>query len=88
MGTILNVEVHDALIRTRRTDPQVILDAEQRQANVAGAFDVRDRTMVSGFSVVLIDDVVTTSSTLSACADALLQAGATSVKAASVAREM
>jgi predicted amidophosphoribosyltransferase len=38
--------------------------------------------------VVLIDDVVTTGSTLSACAEALIRAGVSAVKAASVAREM
>jgi predicted amidophosphoribosyltransferase len=37
---------------------------------------------------VLIDDVVTTGSTLSACAEVLISAGASSVKAASLAREM
>jgi ComF family protein len=87
-GEILNVEVHDALIRTRRTDAQVTLDAMQREANVAGAFAIAHGKTVEGLSVVLVDDVVTTGSTLSACADALIDAGASSVRAASVAREM
>jgi predicted amidophosphoribosyltransferase len=41
-----------------------------------------------GLSVVLIDDVITTGSTLSACVEALLKAGASHVSAATVAREM
>lgn len=87
-GAILGVEVQDALIRTRRTDAQVTLGSTQRQANVAGAFAVRRGTVVAGLSIVLIDDVVTTGSTLSACADALREAGASSVRAASIAREI
>ena len=87
-GGLLGVEVKEALIRTRRTDAQVNLGAEQRIANVAGAFAVQPHVPVAGLSVVLIDDVVTTGSTLSACADALVRAGAISVKATSLAREM
>jgi predicted amidophosphoribosyltransferase len=49
---------------------------------------VQPHISVAGLSVVLIDDVVTTGSTLSACADALVGAGAACVMAASLAREM
>jgi competence protein ComFC len=87
-GDLLGIQVDEALIRTRRTDAQVHLGAEQRLANVAGAFAVQSGFPVAGRSLVLIDDVVTTGSTLSACAEALINAGATSVKAASLAREM
>jgi competence protein ComFC len=87
-GGLLGVEVKEALIRTRRTDAQVNLGAEQRMTNVAGAFAVQPHVPVAGLSVVLIDDVVTTGSTLSSCAEALINAGASSVKAASLAREM
>jgi predicted amidophosphoribosyltransferase len=82
------MEVRDVLIRTRRTDAQVNLGAKQRMTNVAGAFAVQPNIAVAGLSIVLIDDVVTTGSTLSACAEVLIAAGAASVKAASLAREM
>jgi ComF family protein len=85
---LLGIEVTEALIRTRRTDAQVNLGSRQRSRNVAGAFAVQPRFPVAGLSIVLIDDVITTGSTLSACADALINAGATSVKAASLAREI
>jgi len=87
-GELLNIEVKEPLIRTRRTDAQVNLGAQQRQANVAGAFTAQPDIAVAGLSIVLIDDVVTTGSTLSACAEALTVAGAASIKAASLAREM
>jgi predicted amidophosphoribosyltransferase len=85
---LVNVEVKEALIRTRRTDAQINLGAAERLANVAGAFAVQPTVPVAGLSIVLIDDVVTTGSTLSACAEALIGAGAASVKAVSLAREM
>jgi ComF family protein len=88
VGCLTGVEVKESLIRTRRTDAQVNLGAEQRMANVAGAFAVDLHIPVAGLSVVLIDDVVTTGSTLSSCAEALINAGATSVKAVSLAREI
>jgi predicted amidophosphoribosyltransferase len=56
--------------------------------NVSGAFAVKPSIPVAGLSIALIDDVVTTGSTLSACAEALISAGATSIQAASLAREM
>jgi competence protein ComFC len=87
-GSLLGIEVKDALIRTRRTDAQVNLGSEQRTINVAGAFAVQPNFSVAGLAIVLIDDVITTGSTLSACAQALINAGVTSVRAASLAREM
>ena len=87
-GDLLGVEAKEALIRTRRTDAQVHLGSEQRTINVVGAFTLQPSFHVAGLSVVLIDDVITTGSTLSACAEALISAGATSVNAATLAREM
>jgi ComF family protein len=79
-----------ALERSRNTPPQFDLGRRARRANVAGAFAVRgswEATQVHGRWIVLVDDVVTTGSTLVACADALLAAGAAAVSAVTVARE-
>jgi predicted amidophosphoribosyltransferase len=57
---------------------------------VAGAFAVRgprEAAAVRDRWVVLVDDVVTTGSTLTACAEALYAAGASAVSAVTVARE-
>ena len=68
------------LRRTRDTPAQVHLsDAEDRRANVAGAFAVTGD--VAGASFLLVDDVCTTGATLAACAEALYLGGAASVKA-------
>ena len=87
-GELLGVQVLEMLGRTRRTQAQVGLKAEERVQNVAGAFALQPNASITGLSVVLIDDVITTGSTLSACARELISAEATSVKAVSLAREM
>jgi len=73
------------LVRHRPTAAQVGLDAEERTRNVRDAFRcVTGRA--EGKVVLLIDDVCTTGSTLEACAVALREGGAKSVKAMTLAR--
>jgi ComF family protein len=84
-GTALPVS--DALARIRETVQQTMLHADQRRANVASAFSVPTPRLVAGMRLLLIDDVLTTGATLSACADALAAAGATWVGAATLARD-
>lgn len=81
----LPVEPH-ALVRVRDTRSQLELRAEERQANVEGAFRARGET-VAGRRVLVIDDVCTTGATLEACAIALKEANAASVWGLTLARE-
>lgn len=73
------------LVRGRETPPQVGLDRIRRAENVRGAFAWVGPSLV-GASVLLVDDVMTTGATLSACAMALGAGGATSVRGVTVAR--
>ncbi|MBN8533708.1 MAG: ComF family protein [Rhizobiales bacterium] len=68
----------DALLRVKRTPPQVGLTRNERRANLAGAFKVdhERKASLAGLHLVVIDDVRTTGSTLNACAHILRQAGA------------
>jgi ComF family protein len=80
---------HPALERTRRTTPQFELGRQARRSNVSGAFALRTGSgpCVKGKWPILIDDVLTTGSTLVACAEVLYEAGAVAVSALTVARE-
>jgi ComF family protein len=74
------------LVRTRDTSAQAQLDRGERLRNVDGVFRARAPGNVRGRRVVLVDDVCTTGSTLRACRDALLAAGAAVVTPLVLAR--
>jgi len=59
---------------------------EERSANISGAYVAMDPELVEGKRVLLIDDVITTGSTLSECARVLLSAGAVGIVCATLAR--
>jgi len=71
------------LVRTLDTSPQAQKSASERRAAVGEAFSARG---VAGLRVGVVDDVVTTGSTLAACSEALLAAGAVAVERFALAR--
>ena len=75
-----------SFIRTLDTEHQARLDREERLKNLKGAFAVADARFIRGRTVLLVDDVMTTGSTLSFAAAALRAAGAARVWCATVAR--
>lgn len=89
MARMLDLPVLAALERRRRTIAQHALDQRQRADNVGGVFAVAASAAagLQGRWVIVVDDVMTTGSTLSGCAQALLSGGATGVSAITVARD-
>ncbi|MCC7429083.1 MAG: ComF family protein [Alphaproteobacteria bacterium] len=80
--------VADLLARQRATPSQGRLSAAERARNVAGAFAVRPHRMglVAGKRVLVVDDVLTSGATASACAAVLKEAGAAGVDVLVLAR--
>lgn len=71
--------------RIRHTESQTKLNMKQRSENVANAFKVSNKKEIIGKNVLLVDDVITTGSTIQECAKTLLTAGAKIVYASSIA---
>lgn len=86
LGNVVQTNVlNDALERSRPTRSQTNLSREERWQNVREAFTVVHPKAVVDRSILLVDDVLTTGSTLAGAARALRNSGAASVSAAVVA---
>jgi ComF family protein len=77
----------EALWKTRETRSQVGLSVSQRRENVGNAYQA-DPKVVKRRSIAIMDDVATTGSTISACTEALLAAGAQDVFVLTIARAL
>jgi ComF family protein len=80
------IPVLDAVRRVRSTRTQTGLTNAKRRDNVSGAFRPRRGCPVKGLRILLVDDVMTTGATGSACASVLKRAGAKSVTLLTLAR--
>lgn len=76
----------DVIARVRDTGTQTRLTMKERRENVRDAFGARRAERVLHRRFLLVDDVITTGATVSACAAALKECGAAGVHVVSVAR--
>src|SRR3984893_6375999 len=86
LGAQTSICCKPLLERARYTTTQTALDRSERMENLHNAFRLRKNADVRGLRVLLIDDVLTTGSTLNECARILKRSGAISVHAATAAR--
>lgn len=87
VGELLGLPVVPLLKKSRHTPPQSGLEeAGQRRANALGAYELLPGNRGAGRRVLLVDDVVTSGSTLSECARTLRQGGAERVDCLTLAQ--
>jgi len=75
----------EALLRVRRTVPQMELGRAERAENIRGAFAASPE-LLAGRTALLVDDIMTTGSTLEECSRMILAAGAAQVHVLVLAR--
>lgn len=80
LGRLLKTqEKSHVLKRIKNTESQSLLPKYKRQSNVKGAFLVVYPSQIEGKNVLLVDDIITTGSTLNECSRILKEAGAKNV---------
>jgi len=77
-----------ALVKPLPTKQQTRLDAAHRRKNIRGSFHIAPGVDPTGRTILIVDDVLTTGSTVDECARSLKRAGALRVGALSVARRI
>ncbi|WP_432800168.1 ComF family protein [Poriferisphaera sp. WC338] len=83
LAKVCNLTYKPLLKRTRHTPSQTALSPNQRLDNMRSAFKLaRHRYDLTGYHILIVDDIKTTGSTLAAASRPLLKAGATLVTAA------
>lgn len=87
LGRLSGLPVEELLCKKRTTKPMFGLKPAERRANILGAVGLKQpEKSLAGQRILLVDDLITTGSTLSECARVLLEQGAASVTGATVAQ--
>ena len=87
LGKLTGIKVdYINVIKNRKTRPQIECKGEERLKNVKGAFSIRNYQKIKGKRVLLIDDVLTTGTTLKECAIAIKKASPKSIDNLTVMR--
>lgn len=88
LSSELGIPSQHLLVKHRHTNPQSrTKNTSQRRENVKGAYRCCDPEAVAGKRILLVDDIVTSGSTLSECAKMLKEAGAAEVLGITAARK-
>ena len=82
------IPLSTTLIKTKETKPQMELNRRERIENIKNCFNVNNKKEIENKSILLLDDVYTTGTTMDECAKILKQNGAKEVWGLSIAREI
>ena len=77
--------IDNVFLRKRYTENQSLLPIDKRAKNVEGAFEVKNGDILQGKNLVLVDDIITTGSTINECIKVLMDAGSGKVTALTAA---
>lgn len=87
LSRLKNLPLEELILRKMKNVPaQTSLEREERAKNVRGAYAVLKGGKIRGKTVLLVDDVYTTGSTLKECSRELLKAGAKEIRAITIAQ--
>ncbi|NLW42111.1 MAG: ComF family protein [Tissierellia bacterium] len=75
----------DVLLKTKFTKEQAMLNSIERKANLSGAFSIENKEKIQQKNILLIDDMITTGTTVEECAKILKSYGAKTVLVVSIA---
>ena len=65
---LLGIEYADLLVKTKKNKTQHSINAAERDKNVIGVYSPIDKNLIKGKRILIIDDIITTGSTLGECA--------------------
>jgi len=85
LAEVLQVPCCDTAMRCTKTQSQTRRGKVQRWLNVKDSFEVVQPGLISGKRILLVDDVITTGSTVEACGQTLLAAGCVELNLACIA---
>lgn len=86
ISKVLNVPCSDRIVKRRKyTESQTTMTLVERLENISDAFKIRNKNVVKGKTILLVDDVITTGATISECGKILFDAGTKKIFAASIA---
>jgi len=74
LSILMGIPCVEIIEKTKHTTAQHDLSASKRKTNLKGAFRIIDKKLIKDRSILLIDDIVTTGSTLSECAKTISKA--------------
>lgn len=81
-----DLPIFDTLAKNKRTTFQHALSKNERMTNLKGSFVLSKKADINNTSILLVDDVITTGSTLNECSRVLLAAGAKEIRCLTLAR--